>query len=191
MDPAFSRCDVLRAHAQEPRARRGTGHYATRLQAGDGRDRNIVSSLLVLRENGYRTKAVSANMWVCESSGFDIGFDDFVSINAKRTAKMDRAGLRARAKWRFEAVQARVDDGAEEAGRIIRGWANDPGDEPFFWFVNLVECHSPYLPPTPYNSLGVVDRARAADEASEFLYSRRFGEHAPERWRFRRMRWSE
>ncbi len=123
----------------------------------------------VLRENGYRTKAVSANMWVCESSGFDIGFDDFVSINAKRTAKMDRAGLRARAKWRFEAVQARVDDGAEEAGRIIRGWANDPGDEPFFWFVNLVECHSPYLPPTPYNSLGVVDRARAADEASEFL----------------------
>ena len=35
--------------------------------------------------------------------------------------------------------------------------------------MNLVECHSPYLPPWPYNDLGPIDRLRAAEEARRHL----------------------
>ena len=35
--------------------------------------------------------------------------------------------------------------------------------------MNLVECHSPYLPPWPYGDLGPIDRLRAAEEARRHL----------------------
>ena len=35
--------------------------------------------------------------------------------------------------------------------------------------MNLVECHSPYLPPWPYNDLGPIARLRAAEEARRHL----------------------
>ena len=40
---------------------------------------------------------------------------------------------------------------------------------PFFWFVNLIECHSPYLPPRPENDLSALRRLRAAEEARRYL----------------------
>jgi arylsulfatase A-like enzyme len=40
---------------------------------------------------------------------------------------------------------------------------------PFFWFVNLVECHSPYLPPRPYDDLPLAQRVRAGAEARRHL----------------------
>jgi arylsulfatase A-like enzyme len=69
-----------------------------------------------------------------------------------------------------EAVRARVDDGAAEAERALVEWIAEvePG-RPFFWFVNLMECHSPYLPPRPYNDLGSLDRLRAGLEAQRHL----------------------
>ncbi len=45
----------------------------------------------------------------------------------------------------------------------------EPRDRPFFWFVNLVECHSPYLPPRPYNDLTLRARLRAGEEARRHL----------------------
>jgi arylsulfatase A-like enzyme len=62
-----------------------------------------------------------------------------------------------------------VDDGAAEVERILEGWIADAPQQPFFWFVNLVECHSPYLPPRPYNDLGPWQRLRAAEEARRHL----------------------
>jgi arylsulfatase A-like enzyme len=40
--------------------------------------------------------------------------------------------------------------------------------QPFFWFVNLVECHSPYLPPRPYRGVSTFDRVRAAEDARRY-----------------------
>src|SRR5206468_1313962 len=37
------------------------------------------------------------------------------------------------------------------------------------WFVNVVECHSPYLPPRPYHAVSVIERLRAAEEARRYL----------------------
>ena len=70
-----------------------------------------------------------------------------------------RRGARG-ARWALEAVRARVDDGAGAARATMPGWVGERrADEPFFWFVNLNECHSPYLPPRPYTDVGA---ARAA-----------------------------
>src|SRR5207302_1939174 len=61
-----------------------------------------------------------------------------------------------------------ADDGAAEAEQVIRRWLRED-QRPFFWFVNLIECHSPYLPPRPYCDLSPLQRVLAADEARRFL----------------------
>ncbi|MCW2990508.1 MAG: betC 2, partial [Solirubrobacterales bacterium] len=101
--------------------------------------------------------------------GFDTGFDFFELVGSNRHGGMHREGAKARASWAWQAVKARADDGAAHQRKRVLGWADDLGEQPFFWFVNLNECHSPYLPPRPFNSLGPVGRARAADEAKRYL----------------------
>jgi arylsulfatase A-like enzyme len=124
----------------------------------------------VLRRAGYSTGAVSANVWVSEWTGFDTGFDRFVLTDSGRQGRIHAEDARSRARWAREAVRARVDDGASEAERILGGWIDElDRQRPFFWFVNLVECHSPYLPPRPYNDLGPIQRLRAGVEAQRHL----------------------
>jgi hypothetical protein len=122
----------------------------------------------VLRGAGYATSAVSTNAWVSAGSGFETGFDRFVDLDTSRQGRLD-GGLRQRAKWDVEALWGRADDGAAEAGAVISGWIEDRPPNPFLWFVNLVECHSPYLPPRPYHAVSVVERLRAAEEARRHL----------------------
>jgi arylsulfatase A-like enzyme len=123
----------------------------------------------VLRRAGYRTAGVSANAWVTSHSGFGTGFDRFLDVRSGRQAKMSAADRRARAAWVAETVRARVDDGARRAAAELGEWSTALTQDPFFWFVNLVECHSPYLPPKPYTDLSVLARAQAAREASRHL----------------------
>jgi membrane-anchored protein YejM (alkaline phosphatase superfamily) len=79
--------------------------------------------------------------------------------------------LTGRARWTIQGAHAGLDDGARAAEAELRAWigAHDES-RPFFWFVNLVECHSPYLPPRPYNDLKVIERIRAAEEARRYLH---------------------
>jgi arylsulfatase A-like enzyme len=124
----------------------------------------------VFRRAGYATAGVSANLWIDATSGFDIGFDRWRSVESARQGGLHDPKPVARAKWALEAVRARADDGAREAGESLRSWAGElrPGD-PFLWFVNLNECHSPYLPPRPYSDVGPLARLRAAEEARRYL----------------------
>jgi arylsulfatase A-like enzyme len=123
----------------------------------------------VLKRNGYETRAVSANLWVNGDSGFATGFDDFRFVDSGRQASLHRDDRRSRLGWMREGLRARVDDGAAEAGAIVRDWFSTPRSGPLFGFVNLIECHSPYLPPRPWNDLGAIERVRAAAEAREYL----------------------
>src|SRR5436190_3263133 len=123
----------------------------------------------VMRRAGYATGAISTNLWLTPEGGFDIGFERFVSVDTRRQANLHRRDLGARLAWSLEAVRARADDGAAEAARILRSWLEPRPRQPFLWFVNLVECHSPYLPPKPYNELGAFERWRAAREARRHL----------------------
>ena len=106
----------------------------------------------VLNDAGYRTRGVSANLWITSWSGFATGFDSFNEVTTARNKKVQESSLRSRAAWAVEALRANVDDGAT-----------------FFWFVNLVECHSPYLPPRPFTCGGPIDRLRTAREARKHL----------------------
>ena len=125
---------------------------------------------VVLRNAGYATGAVSTNLWISDKTGFAPGFDKFVSISSGRQKRVSEKTLRARLGWALEAARAEVDDGAMRAERVLEEWVEQlTPEKPFFWFVNLIECHSPYLPPRPYNDLSIVNRARAGDEARRHL----------------------
>jgi arylsulfatase A-like enzyme len=122
-----------------------------------------------LARAGWDTRAVSANVWVSKASGFDAFFGTFAGAPSERYRTFDRGGLRGRVKAGLAAARGRIDDGAQAAERTIRGWLDEPSDKPFFWFVNLLECHSPYLPPRPYGDVGTIGRLRAAAEGKRHL----------------------
>jgi arylsulfatase A-like enzyme len=126
----------------------------------------------VLRDAGYATHGYSANLWASGHAGFDLGFDSFTYVSGGRNERLDALGggrAGARVAWALEGLRSRADDGAAELGRSLRASIARAGEEPSFWFVNLVECHSPYLPPRPWNDLGPAARARAALEAQRHL----------------------
>lgn len=125
---------------------------------------------VVLRSAGYQTFGVTANGWVSGYSGFDAGFDEFHYVTGGRDERIVAPGLRGAARFAWEAALARVDDGIGEAERVILDLlARADPRRPLFLFVNLVECHSPYLPPRPYNDLGWWARGRAGLEARRYL----------------------
>jgi arylsulfatase A-like enzyme len=126
----------------------------------------------VLRQNGYTTRGFSANLWVSPHSGFDLGFDTFVYRGEHR--RMARGALvRARPDasltWALDGLRARVDDGAGTIRNGLVDAIEHWSGQPTFWFVNLCECHSPYLPPRPWNDLPVAERVRAALDAQQHL----------------------
>ncbi len=123
----------------------------------------------VLRRGGHETFGVSGNTWISAHGGFDLGFDRFDVVTHRRQARLHKKGLRDRLAWRVDALRAKLDDGADAVSDVIDDWLTRRDRRPFFLFVNLIECHSPYLPPKPFNPLGAVDRWRSAAEASRYL----------------------
>src|SRR5436853_6040003 len=107
----------------------------------------------VLRRAGYETRAVSANAWISTTTGFAVGFDEFRDARSDRKQPPPpRPRLKA-ARWLLDSARAHTDDGAAAAEEVLNTWIEQPRGKPFFWLVNLVECHSPYLPPRPYNDM--------------------------------------
>jgi arylsulfatase A-like enzyme len=123
----------------------------------------------VLRAAGYATLGVSTNIWIAEYSGFATGFDEFHLTANRRSKGFHDGRLRSRIAWEVQGVLAHVDDGAEEADGILRRHLESGPARPFFWFVNLSECHSPYLPPRPYDDLPIRQRLKATREARQHL----------------------
>jgi arylsulfatase A-like enzyme len=122
----------------------------------------------VLRRAGYATTGISANPWISKRSGFSEGFEEFENTRTERRFRIGGAGWRGQLAWAWQALEADVDDGirAIEPNLLARLERVRP---PFFWFVNLMECHSPYMPPKPYNDLGPIGRVRTAIEARRHL----------------------
>jgi arylsulfatase A-like enzyme len=130
-----------------------------------------------LRRSGYRTVAVSANVWITPPMGFDLGFEEFVPVGTARVAPRggarrrrledlvpDMVRRRAKRAVRY-GRDARLgrDFGARAALREVRRVAaeSDPAPRPLFLFVNVMEAHAPYLPPPPFNPLTGAERLRA------------------------------
>ncbi len=150
----------------------GLGHIGGQEPAGYcAAMREMEADLLprVLGDAGYATYGVSTNAWVSPKSGFDTGFETFHHLKGGRFAGITPGGLRHQARWVLEAVRARTDDGAEAVAALLDQWTGAGDGRPFFLFVNLIECHSPYLPPKPWNDLGLIDRVKTAIEARRHL----------------------
>ena len=111
---------------------------------------------------------MSANLWVSEQAGFGAGFDEFVNIVIPRQPRTSQS-LRDRMGWYLDALLARIDDGARATEEILARWIAEARTKPFFWFVNLCECHSPYLPPRPYNDLSMIRRLLAGRDARRYM----------------------
>lgn len=123
----------------------------------------------VLRDAGYTTVGASCNSWISPSSGFDAGFDVFDHVQLPRAQGYDQPGVRGGLRWLWQGARAELDDGAEAVAGRVRAWFDGwDGTRPFFWFVNLVECHSPYLPPRPWNDLPLLGRLRAAQDVTRY-----------------------
>lgn len=122
----------------------------------------------VLRRAGYATSGITTNVWAGPRCGFGTGFERFEDLNSSRHNALG-GGLLHRLKWDWEGLRARADDGAAQTERVMEDWVKEPDGRPFFWFVNLVECHGPYLPPRPYHGASALTRLGAADEARRYL----------------------
>ena len=128
----------------------------------------------VLGAAGWDTRAASANPWVTPSTGFE-GFGDFALARGTRhrhavphrTTGVRSALRNARlaARRAADALRSEADDGAAELEQIAARWiAEVDGRRPFFWFFNVLECHSPYQPPRSFAQLGALDRVRLAGD---------------------------
>ncbi len=117
----------------------------------------------VLHDEGWHTVGVSANPFVSPVHGFGLGFDRYFDVTSARAAP--RPGVLGRAEDALDAVLADVDDGLARVEETLDAAIDDaPSDRPWFAFVNLMECHAPYLPPRPWNDLGGLGRLRAATD---------------------------
>lgn len=143
-------------------ARPPTADPASSAQALAALDDRLLAS--VFSRAGYATGAVSANLWLIAATGWGRGFESFESFWDHRLGGVE-GKLTARARWLAGALSAGRDDGARAVGDVLARWAREPGDRPFLWFCNLVDAHSPYMPPRGYNPLGPIGRLRAAREA--------------------------
>jgi len=126
---------------------------------------------VVLRNAGYRTTGASTNLWIQAASGFDLGFDEFHGLWENRRTDLVGTGRLSSLRWAREGFRSRTDDGLTEVSRIAQTWVDGlaASTQPSFLFLNLTECHSPYLPPRPYNALAPLDRMRTGLEAQRHL----------------------
>ena len=125
----------------------------------------------VLRRGGYETRAVTSNLWVSPACGFDLGFEQFEYIEPRpafAAQTSGQEGWREWLSWSRTGLASTEDDGAAAALATLQRWMAEQRDRPFFWLVNLIETHSPYLPPRPWNDLGALERFRAGHDARTF-----------------------
>jgi len=88
----------------------------------------------VFGANGYRTAGFCCNPWISEQTGLLQGFVDFQEI------------------WRGRRDDSRDEHGAARTTEKVLEWldARAPDAEPFFVFVNYLEPHTPYRPPSAF-----------------------------------------
>lgn len=136
-------------------------HQVTHLPRDDMRFSVLSDELTTLAElysdAGYRTAAFSSQAWLLPETGFAQGFEEFHKVSGIEDL--------------FEAERV-VESGM--------GWIGRHRQEPFFLYLHVLNPHSPYRAPPPFDELwwrdGVPERFRAMegmniDQRWEFLLS--------------------
>jgi arylsulfatase A-like enzyme len=114
----------------------------------------------LLHSAGYQTSGVAANLYLRADFGLERGFDRFriprpVPLLATENAFMLRGALRRGLSTVFDTAQfdrlyALGEDINSELFADLAAFSK-PG-APAFLFVNYMDAHFPYVPPSPYDS---------------------------------------
>jgi len=145
-----------------------------------------------LKQLGYQTVSFSDNAYISDRTGLTNGFDTVYDIwrlvmahgiertkSSKLIKKLEPYGPPAkpliavmRTLQQFRSMIKRQrrqgDKGAGLTNQFLREWLTEIRNptQPFFLFVNYMECHEPYRPPYPY------DRSFMPRHFSEWRVSR-------------------
>jgi arylsulfatase A-like enzyme len=113
---------------------------------------------------GYATACATNNALVDETTGLARGFQDVVL----------RPGFKARATWkhRVEYVLGLRDSGAAATNEVIAALLGRIS-QPFFLFVNYLECHWNYVPPRRFERLFAPSSFTWAHSAHRRIRERR------------------
>ncbi len=124
-----------------------------------------------LRAHGYLTSAIVSNRHVLHPYfGFAEGFDCYSSpnnIGSIRLRFQPISHLLCLATYSFPEVFARH----RIAGQInadIFAWLEQFSSTPFFLFINYMDPHIPYFPPSPFDKLYEEERRSWIDRAITF-----------------------
>ena len=111
----------------------------------------------VLRNDGYRTGAFSANIYLFDRQhGFGRGFLHFGDFFQSPTDALDRVryvnaidNFLLRRGWAHNFLGRQT---AAEINRAALGWLGESG-RPFFLVLNYLDAHDPYVPPQPWRHM--------------------------------------
>ncbi len=100
-----------------------------------------------LKQAGYETAGIVANIQIDGLFGFGQGFDEYRSVFDELIA----AEPDWRAKWHeFKWVNETTREVTEEA---LAWLERRRGENPFFLYLHYLDPHAPYRPPAPYDAM--------------------------------------
>jgi len=110
----------------------------------------------LLRKEDYRTACITNNPWISAERGLVRGFEQVWDpgswVKERPTLRTLLAHLRHQLAARARTGSPVGDKNARYSIELAREWI-DTGDahQPFFLFINLMNAHLPYLPPSTYS----------------------------------------
>jgi arylsulfatase A-like enzyme len=112
----------------------------------------------LLKKSGYETIGVAANLYLRADFGLERGFDEFriprpVPMLPDESRWLLRHPVRKLLSYagdttQFDRLYTMGDDIDDELFRVVESRRRT--NSPFFAFVNYMDAHFPYVPPSPY-----------------------------------------
>jgi arylsulfatase A-like enzyme len=112
----------------------------------------------LLKKGGYETIGVAANLYLRADFGLERGFDEFhiprpVPLLPDESRWLLRHPMRKLLSYaadttQFDRLYTMGEDIDDELFRVVERRAHT--DAPFFVFLNYMDAHFPYVPPSPY-----------------------------------------
>ena len=136
-------CWTIPAHASLFTGLYPSHHGVNDLQADVLPDQPTLAGYLA--GHGYRTAAISCNGFISHHTNLGRDFQLSVHVNAVRGAArgmLPRAVRALHSMWRERTAR---DRGADRATKLALQWLSEQETgQPFFLFMNYMDCHAPY-----------------------------------------------
>jgi arylsulfatase A-like enzyme len=115
-------------------------------------DESVTTLAELLRAQGFRTGGFVTNTFLGRRFRFDQGFDAYVESGVVERLEESSPSVL----WRslalvqiLDRLRVRLEPGYDPSFETALRWIGE-SDRPTFWFVHLMDVHSPYAPPHPW-----------------------------------------